>query len=113
MRLLKERPRGASINFLSLIASGEAFCFKWRDLYWVPMFQFNSFDLSLTQASKRVRAELSPDLDAWGVAAWFARPNDGLNGVRPVDLIGKNLTPVLQAARQDRDVMVPAQAELL
>ncbi len=112
-RLLKERPRGAKINFLSLIASGQAFCFEWRGLQWVPMFQFNSFDLSLTQASQQVRAELDPDLDGWGVAAWFARPHAWLYSVRPVDLIGRNLTAVLQAARRERHEMLPSQGELL
>ena len=111
--LLKERPRGASINFLSLIASGQAFCFEWRGLQWVPMFQFNSFDLSLTQASQQVRAALDPDLDGWGVATWFARPHAWLYGVRPVDLIGRNLTSVLQAARRDRHEIRPSQGDLL
>jgi hypothetical protein len=112
-RLLRERPRGAKLNFLSLIASGEAFCFEWRGLQWVPMFQFNPFDLSLTHASQQVRAALDPDLDGWAVAAWFARPHAWLYGVRPVDLIGRNLTSVLQAARRDRHEMVPSQGELL
>ena len=112
-RLLNGRPRGASVNFLSLIASGEAFCFEWRGLQWVPMFQFNAFDLSLTHESQQVRAELSTSLEGWGVAAWFARPLAWLYGVRPVDLIGINVTSVVQAARRDREAMLPSQGVLL
>jgi len=112
-RLLKQRPHGASINSLNLIASGPAFCFEWRGLQWMPMFQFNALDLALTLASQQVRAELDAALDSWAVAAWFARPHAWLYGLRPVDLIDSNLTAVLQAAHRDRSESSPLQGELL
>ncbi|MBK7615415.1 MAG: hypothetical protein IPJ08_13330 [Burkholderiales bacterium] len=48
--------------------------------------------------------ELPAELDAWQVAAWFARPNGWLNDARPVDQLARNLPAVLNAARADRFV---------
>ena len=68
------------------------------------MFQFELRDLSVKQGPRKVLAELSPVLDGWALAAWFARPNSWLNDRSPVDTLDSNLAAVLAAARADRFV---------
>lgn len=55
-------------------------CFEWEQRFWLPWFQFDPADMSLRPGPARVIAELSPILDGWGLASWFARPGCPTHG---------------------------------
>jgi len=82
--------------------SGALFAVPWQQRLWLPMFQVDLTDLRCRYDARQVRQELPTELDAWQVAAWFARPNGWLNDARPVDQLSRNLPAVLNAARADR-----------
>ena len=95
---LQDRRRGDFLSLARLIAARRIFSFHWHHSLWVPMFQFDPLDLSLREAPQRVAARLGDALDGWAMALWFALPNRGLAGRRPVDLLQSNLPAVLRAA---------------
>ncbi|MGJ7498001.1 hypothetical protein ACSFA8_23405 [Variovorax sp. RT4R15] len=102
VRLLEDRRRGDSVSLATLLVAGEIFSFEWRGIVWIPMFQFELSDLSVKPAPRQVLAELVTVFDGWTLAIWFAQPNPWLNDRSPVDLLGSNLSGVLEAARADR-----------
>jgi hypothetical protein len=77
-------------------------CFQWAQKFWLPWFQFDRVDMSLRPGLVEVIAELAPEVDGWGTALWFARPNRWIANARPVDVIDECLPSVLAAARADR-----------
>jgi hypothetical protein len=87
------------------ILSHQAFSFAWNEDFWLPMFQFDPRDLSLTQGLRPVLAELGDVMDGWALAAWFAEPNDALQGHSPVSRWLTHWPDVFQAARLQRFVM--------
>lgn len=103
-RLWADYQLGDVANLAELLRAGEVFGFDWNDDFWVPMFQFDLWDLSIRPGPRQVCADLGTELDDWNLAAWFARPNGSLSERRPVDLLGTDLLAVLDAARADRFV---------
>lgn len=103
-RLMQDRRSGDLASLARLIVSGEIFTFEWHDTFWIPMFQFELYDLTVKQGPRKVLAELVGVFDGWALAAWFAQPNSWLKGCRPVDLLESNLSAVFAAARADRFV---------
>ena len=101
-RLLEDRHIGDFVSLGRCIASGEVFGFEWRGCTWVPMFQFEPIDLSIRSVLVPVISAFGRGLDGWALAAWFTRPNDLLNKLRPVDVLDSNPSGVLNAARADR-----------
>lgn len=100
--LLDEQHKGSFVNLAKRLVSGDVFSFQWQDHFWVPMFQFNRHDMSVKLEVHRVVRELNGVLDSWTLAWWFARPNAWLKGRRPVDLVDRQFSDVLGAARADR-----------
>lgn len=98
-RQLQERQRGDYISLARLMASGKVFVFEWRDTFWVPMFQFDPQDFSVKSTFERIRDELTPKLNGWQMAQWFAMPNARLDNRRPVDVLDVDFASVLAAAR--------------
>ena len=98
-RLLEDSQRGDFVSLARLIGRKELFGFSWCQTYWIPMFQFDLWDLSLRSGPRRVRRELPAEFDGWSLASWFARPNGMLDGHCPVTLLDSNLPAVLEAAR--------------
>lgn len=98
-RLLEDHHGGDYVVLARLIASDEVFGFEWRATLWIPMFQFDLFDLSVRPMVRRVIAELDPVLDRWALAAWFAEANSWLEDRPPMDLLATDLDAVLDAAR--------------
>lgn len=103
-RLLADQCRGDFIGLARHIADGKVFGFNWQCSFWIPMFQFELSDLSLREPPRQVRAELEEHYAGWGLAAWFVQPSVWLGLRTPLDLLGNNLSAVLQAARADRFV---------
>ena len=100
--LLDEHHKGGFVNLAKRLVSGDVFSFQWQDHFWVPMFQFNRHDMSVKQEVHRVVRELDGVLDNWTLAWWFTKPNAWLKGRRPVDLVDRQFSNVLGAARADR-----------
>jgi hypothetical protein len=100
--LLDEHRKAGFVNLAKWQVSGDVFSFEWQDHFWVPMFQFNRHDMSVKQEVHRVVRELDGVLDNWTLACWFTMPNAWLKGSRPVDLVDRQFSNVLGAARADR-----------
>jgi hypothetical protein len=85
-----------------LIKSGAVFGFRWRDTFWVPMFQFDLRDMSVKSSPRDVRVALAREYNPWGLAAWFAQSHAQLTYMSPVDMLDVNLPAVLHVAHTDR-----------
>ena len=102
-RLLDDHRLGESASLGRLIAHHDVFGFEFRASLWIPMFQFDLRDLSLTSGAAPVVAKLTEVFDGWTLAGWFAWPNACLGNWRPVDLLEKVPVNVLSAARVARE----------
>ena len=98
-RLLDDHHAGEAVSLARLIHADRVFGFEWRGSLWIPMFQFNRDDLSITPAPQAVRAELPELWSGWTVANWFAMPNARLEWQRPVDQLSSDFAAVVQAAQ--------------
>ena len=107
--LLEQKNRGDFVSLAKRIVSRDVFSFEWQNHFWVPMFQFHREDLSVRQEVRRVAHELAHVLDNWTLAVWFTAPNSWLQGRRPVDMMHRNFSEVLGAARADRFVATGKQ----
>ena len=76
--------------------------FNWQAKTWLPLFQFNRFDMTPRPELGQVFSELTPVYDPWALAHWFAQPNAWLAQRIPADTLASNPSAVLQAARADR-----------
>jgi hypothetical protein len=101
-RLLDDYRLGETLA--QLIAHRDVFGFEFRASFWVPMFQFDLSDLSLTRGAAPVVAKLAEAFDGWALAGWFAWPNPCLGGWRPVDMLDATPANVLTAARVARAI---------
>lgn len=101
-RLLEDYRLGETLA--QLISHGGVFGFNFRGSFWVPMFQFDLRDLSLTRGAAPVVAKLAEAFDGWALAGWFAWPNPSLGGWRPVDVLDATPATVLSAARVARPI---------
>lgn len=81
------------------IMARRVIAFAWQSHTWLPMFQFSCHSMSVHVALQPVIRVLATAHDGWEVANWFAYPNDGLCGRRPVDLLTSDLASVWYAAR--------------
>ena len=102
--LFEEKRKGDFVSVAKRIVSNEIFSFEWQNHFWVPMFQFHPHDMSVKQEVRRVVHELDAVLDNWALALWFTEPNAWLKGKRPVDMVDRQFSEVLHAARADRFV---------
>lgn len=102
--LLEERKVGNFVSVAKRMVSRDIFSFEWQNHFWVPMFQFNPVDMSVKQEVRRVAHELNSVLDNWTLSQWFTEPNAWLKGRRPVEMVDRQFSAVLGAARADRFV---------
>ena len=84
------------------IAERKVIGFEWLSRTWLPIFQFNLFDMTRPPALGQVLAELIPVYDPWELANWFAQPNPWIADRLPADALEHDPSAVLQAARADR-----------
>jgi hypothetical protein len=102
---LSKRCGGPDVAMLgSWIAERAVICFDWQSQTWLPLFQFNAFDMTRQPELRPVFAELTSVYDAWELANWFVQPNPWLANRIPVDTFASDLSAVLHAARADRFV---------
>ncbi len=81
------------------ISTREIIGFMWQSEPWVPMFQFEAQSRLLPRRALQPLFQLLvPLYDAWEMANWFARPNQWLSGLRPVDQCTNHLEAVLDVA---------------
>ncbi len=102
--LLEEESKGDFVSVARRIVLRDIFSFEWESHFWVPMFQFHPHDMSVKQEVRRVVLELDAVLDNWALALWFTEPNTWLKNKRPVDMVDRQFSEVLHAARADRFV---------
>ena len=88
-----------------LIVARSIVSFEWRSQLLVPLFQFEPADMSLRSSVVEVMREFASVLDDWECACWFSQPNVWLHNEVPVDLIAREPTRVLAAARTDRFII--------
>jgi hypothetical protein len=86
------------------LVNRDVISFKSNGQTLLPTFQFDGLTGAVQPAVLGVLAELRGAFDDDEVAAWFAQPNSSLFGDSPVNLIDKDPTAVLEAARIDRFV---------
>lgn len=80
----------------------EVIGFEWQSQTWLPLFQFNRFDMTRQPELDQVFAQLNPVYNRWQLASWFARPNPWLADRMPADTLELDPAAVLQAARAER-----------
>lgn len=102
--LLEQRKTGNFISLAKQLVSRDIFSFEFKNHFWIPMFQFNLHDLTVSHEAKRVVDELAAVLDSLMLALWFTEPNAWLKSRRPVDMMEHFFSDVLAAARADRFV---------
>ncbi len=100
--LLQDHRQGNDVSLARMIGSGSILGFKWRETLWIPMFQFDPIDLSVTQGLREVLRELVGVIDSWQLASWFAEPNSALDGRLPAESLVHDWPSVLRAAHASR-----------
>ncbi len=100
---LQHRRVGGYVSLARLIVNRQVFSFSWQNDDWLPMFQFDTADLSLRPAVQDILAELLDIMDGWTLALWFVQANRALGQVVPLDLLQLDPAAVLQAAARARD----------
>jgi len=73
----------------------------WRGDYLLPAFQFDVANASVRRPMFEVLEALGGTLKDLDLAAWFARPNEWLDGLAPVDAIDRDPKTVVDAARAE------------
>lgn len=99
--LRRSSARRTMLTVAALIDAGEAVHIEWGSQSWLPLFQFCRPGYITLPALPRAIAALSPTLDSWGIALWFARPNPWLAGARPADIAATRGVQVACAAMAD------------
>jgi len=102
LSLLRQRTSQALSLLARWIVDQRVVSFEWQGQRLLPMFQFDPADMTIHRGAAAVLAELSGTFDDWELAAWFAEPNNGLQGRIPIEVLGVDLDAVLGAARADR-----------
>ena len=74
----------------------------WRGDYLLPAFQFDVANASVRRPVFDVLEALGGTLKDLDLAAWFARPNEWLDDVAPVDAIDHDPERVVDAAHAER-----------
>ena len=81
------------------ISGREVVRFFWQSRTWLPLFQFNSLDMTRAPALGQVLAELTPVYDDWELANWFSQPNPWLADCVPAEALEPDPLAVIEAAR--------------
>jgi len=93
------------LTLASWIVKQKVICFEWQSKTWLPLFQFDNFDMLPQPGLEQVLAELRPGYATWESAQWFVQVNPWLAGRTPADALLSDLPAVLHAARSDPRVV--------
>ncbi len=104
-RLVGEHAGQSTSRVAHWIVDRSVVSLSWRAQIWLPLFQFESCDMSLRPGAERVVRELAPVFDDWDLAVWFTNPNGWLDEAMPLEVLAYDLAAVLDAARADRFVV--------
>lgn len=74
-----------------------------KNMYLYPAFQFDPSRRAIHPVVGRINQLLDAHSDPWGVASWWITPKEGLDGRRPIDLVGTS---------DEKDLETLANAEL-
>lgn len=85
-----------------LIARRQALSFRWSEMFWLPLFQFDLRAVSIRMPVARVLVELPAQMDCLDRMQWFSTPNGALGDRLPADVIATDSDAVWQAARLQR-----------
>lgn len=96
---------GMVVPLANWIVNAEVICFGWQSKIWLPLFQFNSFDMTPQPGLDQALAALRPAYDTWELAKWFVQANPWLAGQAPADTLLPDPAAVLHAARADPRVV--------
>lgn len=100
---LASRRKGSSFMQLAKdIENRRVINFVWRDVFWLPLFQFEPACHAVRSDIQMLIDELSGALDDWELAQWFVDPNTCLNGDWPITQIAGQFRQVHDAARSLR-----------
>ena len=86
----------------SSITSRQVICFEWHAQSWLPLFQFNRFELAPRAELGQLFSALVSIYDDWALAKWFVLPHPRLTGHAPVECLQADRSAVLRAAHADR-----------
>jgi hypothetical protein len=100
--MFQSRPDCKVTTLANWIVYRKVICFEWQSKMWLPLFQFDSLDMSPKPGLKQVLEELAPNYDHWALANWFAQPNAWLMQRTPADTFDVDLSAVLDAAHADK-----------
>lgn len=84
------------------IVDRKVLSFAWHGQILLPAFQFESPRMTPNQAIAECSRELGDTVDDEAFAAWFIRPDDGLGGNSPLDLLSSHPDVVIEAAARTR-----------
>jgi hypothetical protein len=74
----------------------------WRGDYLLPAFQFDVANATVRRPVFALLEALDGTLKDLDLAAWFASPNEWLDGVAPVDMIDRDPEAAIDAAFAER-----------
>ena len=101
-QLLVNYQQSSAVGLADLLTSHQIFGFAWRNIFWIPMFQFELRNLTIRPESRLILVDLAKSFDEWGTATWFVQPNSCLDDQKPIDLFDSDFSSVLEAARSEK-----------
>jgi hypothetical protein len=101
-RMLRRRHQQPVSTLARWIVDAHVVSFGWRGEHLLPVFQFDLRAATLRPKVAAVLDALDGALKDIDLAAWFALPHELLDGAAPVDVIGRDLHAVVDAARTER-----------
>jgi hypothetical protein len=100
--LFKSRSDAGVVTLVHWMAQRLVLSLEWHADVWMPLFQFESQDMSVKTSLEPVLAALNPVCTPWELAHWCAQPHRLLDGQRPADALDVDAPRVLRAACADR-----------
>lgn len=100
--LMASRKGDSFLKLANDITSRRVLHFVWRDITWLPFFQFEPAGHAVRSDIQMLIDELCGALDGWEMAQWFVEPNTCLKGELPITQIAAQFRQVHDAARSLR-----------
>ena len=84
--------------------------FSWHSQILLPVFQFDAPRMTPKQVIVDCSIELGELVDNEGLAAWFVRPSEWLDGRMPLDLTSEDPDLAVEAAARTRLALAACRA---